>query len=77
MPQSDSFQDFIHVRTEAIGGAVLMTAPFWQIVLQDVSIVASAITTVCGAVLGLHAVYRLWRHRKEQRQLERLRTLQE
>ena len=44
----------------ALGGT-LMTTPIWAAVLHDVSLIASGIAAVCGAIIGVHAVWRLCR----------------
>lgn len=51
------------VKAEAVFGAGLVTTPFWALVFQDISLIASAIAAVCGAIIGLHAVWRLWKRR--------------
>lgn len=47
-------------KLEALGGGALMTTPLWAIVIQDVSLIGSAIASVCGAIIGVHAVWRLY-----------------
>lgn len=42
-------------------GAALVPAPLWVVLVQDVSMIAGLITAVCGAIIGLHAVWRLAR----------------
>lgn len=46
-------------KLEAGIGAGLMTTPLWINWLQEVSVVAAAVTSICGAILGVHAVWRL------------------
>lgn len=48
-------------RIEIAGGSALMAAPWWAAALQDVSLVTSTVAAVCGAVVGIHAVYRIWK----------------
>lgn len=49
-------------KAEALLGAGLMATPVWAIVvLQYVSLLASVVASVCGAILGVHAVWRLWK----------------
>jgi hypothetical protein len=56
--------DQTHAKAEAMIGGALMTTPAWAVILNDVNIVASAVAAICGAVIGIHAVWRLWkRHR--------------
>ena len=52
-------------KVEATVGGILVTTPLWATLIQDVSMVASMIAAVCGAIIGIHAVCRLIRrHRK-------------
>jgi hypothetical protein len=53
----------IDPRLQATASVPLITAPWWVDVLQNVSLVGSTIAAVCGAIVGLHAVVRLWRKR--------------
>lgn len=48
-------------KIEASVGAALITTPLWALILQDISFIASTIAAVCGAIIGLHAVWRLLR----------------
>jgi hypothetical protein len=48
-------------------GSTLMTTPLWVQVVQSVSLVASMVAAVCGAVVGAHAVYRIIRRQNEKR----------
>jgi hypothetical protein len=50
-------------KVEAIAGLSLMTTPLWVIWLQDASLIASAVASICGAIIGIHAVWRLWKRR--------------
>jgi hypothetical protein len=48
------------LKLDAVLGGSLMTVPLWALyVLQGVSIVASCIAAVCGAIVGIHAVRKL------------------
>lgn len=52
-------------KVEATVGGILITTPVWATLIQDISMVASMIAAVCGAIIGIHAVWRLVRrHRK-------------
>ena len=51
------------IKLDAAVAAGLITVPLWVGVLHDVSIVASAVAAVCGAIVGLHAVWRIARRR--------------
>ena len=52
-------------KAEAVVGGVLITTPLWATLIQDISMVASMIAAVCGAIIGVHAVWRLIRrHRR-------------
>jgi len=44
----------------AVGGG-LMTTPGWMMLFQGISIVASTIAAICGAIIGVYGVYRLLR----------------
>lgn len=52
------------VKAEALVGGALVTTPVWALVLHEVSLIASTVAAVCGAIVGLHAVYRLWKRRR-------------
>jgi hypothetical protein len=42
----------------------LMTAPAWVRLLIEVNLVASTVAAVCGALIGLHTIWKIWkRHR--------------
>ncbi|HEX9465660.1 MAG TPA: hypothetical protein VGB82_23915 [Alphaproteobacteria bacterium] len=60
---SDSAQTRL-AKAEAVLGGGLMTTPGWVVVFQDISLIASTLAAVCGAIVGLHAVWRLWKRRK-------------
>jgi hypothetical protein len=57
-------QSVAQVKAEALIGAGLVTTPVWAIFLQDVSLIASTIAAVTGAIIGLHAVWRLVQRRR-------------
>lgn len=60
--------DSVQAKLEAAGGAALMTTPIWAMIMQDINLLASTIAAVCGAIIGIHAVWRLWcRHCAEKR----------
>jgi hypothetical protein len=42
-------------------GALLFSVPFWRIFFTDISLVAQFIAGVCGAIMGLHGVYRIFK----------------
>lgn len=46
---------------EAGVGAALMTTPAWSLILNDISLIASTIAAIAGAIIGVHAVWRLLR----------------
>lgn len=52
------------VKLEAVVGAGLVTTPVWASFLQNVSLIASTIAAITGAIIGLHAVWRLWKRRR-------------
>jgi hypothetical protein len=47
-------------------GIVLLTTPFWAEVLYAVDIVAATIASVCGAIVGLVGVWRIFRRKPVQ-----------
>jgi len=57
-------QTLAQIKTQAAVGAGLVTTPLWVYLLQSAALIASTIAAVCGAILGLHAVWRLWRRRR-------------
>jgi hypothetical protein len=48
----------------ATTGIVLMTTPLWMHLLATINIVAAAIASVCGAIMGLIGVWRIIRRPK-------------
>lgn len=54
-------------KNQALFGLNLFSWATFAAALNDVSIVASCIAAVCGAIIGIHAVWRLWKHRKEHK----------
>jgi hypothetical protein len=51
-------------RLDAGIGAALTATPLWATMLHDVSLVASAIASFCGMIVGVGAVMRMWRRSK-------------
>lgn len=51
--------DFVPIKVDAAIGTALVTTPVWNYYLQYVNEFASMIAAVCGAIVGLHAVYRI------------------
>lgn len=56
--------DRVLAKAEAALGGVLFITPLWVTVVQDVSMIAGMIAAVAGAIIGVHAVYRLWRRER-------------
>lgn len=52
--------DRVLAKTEAALGGVLFVTPLWVTVVQDVSLIAGMVAAVTGAIIGVHAVWRLW-----------------
>jgi len=52
---------------QAMLGATLVTTPGWAMALQNISLIASTIAAICGAVVGLHAVWRICRKKRGER----------
>jgi hypothetical protein len=54
-------------KAEATVGGILVATPLWAMLIQDISMIASAIAAVCGAIIGVHALWRLVRRSREGR----------
>jgi hypothetical protein len=52
-------------KVEATVGGILIATPLWAVLIQDISMIASAIAAVCGAIIGIHAVWRLVRRSRK------------
>ena len=52
-------------KVEATVGGILIATPLWAVLIQDISMIASAIAAVCGAIIGIHAVWRLARRSRK------------
>lgn len=48
---------------QVIIGAGLMSTPWWATALQSVTLIASAVAAICGAIIGVCGVVQLWRKR--------------
>ncbi len=57
----------VGAKSELIVGSVLMTTPLWVTLLREADLIASTIAAVCGAIIGIHAVYRLYCRHCEQK----------
>ncbi len=55
----------VQAKVEAVIGAGLLATPLWAGWIGTVSMVASMVAAVCGALVGIHAVCRIWRRRKK------------
>ncbi len=53
-----------YVQTAA--GVFLLTAPFWAQALYTVNIVAATIASICGAIVGLSGVWRIFRRARSK-----------
>lgn len=53
-------------KAEAAVSAVLMATPWWVSIIAEVNTIASAVAAICGAVVGIHAVYRIWKHNRKK-----------
>jgi hypothetical protein len=47
------------LKAECGVAAGLMSVPMWAAVVSNVSLIASCVVAVCGAIVGLRAVYLL------------------
>lgn len=45
-------------------GVVLLTTPFWAQVLYAVDVVAATVASVCGAIVGIAGVWRIFRQKR-------------
>lgn len=52
-------------KAQATVGVALAAAPLWTNIIQGVSMVASCVAAVCGAIIGVYGVVKLWRGRKK------------
>ena len=60
-------QTAAQMKAEAMIGAGLTTTPFWVWLLQSSSLVASTIAAVCGAIIAINAVWRMWKRGQRAR----------
>lgn len=63
-----SMNESAQAKLQIIAGSALAGTPIWVIMLQDVSLIAGAVAAICGAIVGVHGVYRLWRNRRNANQ---------
>ena len=56
-----AFAERIQSFFETAVGAALMSLPFWNHLIADITTGAQFVAALCGAVIGLHGVYRIWR----------------
>jgi len=47
-------------------GIVLLTTPFWAEILYAVDVVAATIASICGAIVGVVSVWRIFRQKRVQ-----------
>jgi len=57
-------QSAIPAKAQLVLGATLVMTPWWAAAIQLTSLVAGAIAAVCGAIVGVNAVYRISRRPK-------------
>lgn len=58
--------DLVPIKIDAVISSALVSMPVWNYYLQCINEIASLIAAICGAIVGTHAVYRLWKkHRSE------------
>lgn len=50
---------------EVVLGGGLVGTPWWATWMESISFGASMVAAVCGAIVGLHAVYRLIKRRQQ------------
>ena len=52
--------------TQTATGIVLLTTPFWAETLYAVDVVAATIASICGAIVGVVSVWRIFRRKRVQ-----------
>jgi predicted phage tail protein len=53
---------------EALIGAALVSLPFWNHLVADLTAGFQLVAAACGAVIGLHGVWKIWsRYRRPAR----------
>ena len=57
-----------HVQASAVAetvvGGVLIAAPWWVQLLGELNAILASVTALCGAIVGVTGVVRLWRSRR-------------
>lgn len=48
----------------AVGG-VLIAAPWWVQLIGEINAILALVTALCGAIVGIVGVARLWRNRRK------------
>ena len=61
----DREYQLIKSSAETVAGVGLLFTPYWGQVLTEVSMIASALAQIFGAVIGAYGVYRIFRVMKE------------
>lgn len=59
--------DAMGAKAQAFTGLAITSTPFWVFALHEIGILASAVAAVCGAIIGIHGVVRLYRQSKEEK----------
>lgn len=57
----------INAPLEAFTGAVLATTPIWTTALHEFSVGCATLASVCGAIVGVHGVWRIIRRTRHTR----------
>ena len=50
---------------ETVVGGVLVAAPWWVQLIGEINAVLALVTALCGAIVGVTGVVRLWRGRRK------------
>ena len=50
---------------EIVVGGLLMAAPWWVQVIAELNFVLATISVLCGAIVGVAGVVRIWRGRRK------------
>lgn len=46
-------------KLQVVVGSVLTATPWWASAIETTSLIAGMIAAVCGAIVGLHGVYKI------------------
>jgi NADH:ubiquinone oxidoreductase subunit K len=55
---------------ETVVGGVLVAAPWWVQLIGEINAILALVTALCGAIVGIVGVVRLWRTRRKPHSLK-------